>query len=61
MDMKHFSMFKKSEIKERFPVSFYQRGLTYFQNGRVSELTYDQEDQSYRAYVNGSSEYSVLI
>jgi SNF2 family DNA or RNA helicase len=59
--MKHFSMFTKSEIKERFPVSFYQRGLTYFQNGRVSELTYDQEDQSYRAYVNGSSEYGVLI
>ena len=59
--MKHFSMFTKSEIKERFPVSFYQRGLTYYQNGRVSELTYDQEDQSYRAYVNGSSDYGVLI
>ncbi|MCA0172478.1 DEAD/DEAH box helicase [Bacillus sp. RAR_GA_16] len=54
-------MFTKSEIKERFPVSFYQRGLTYYQNGRVSELTYDPEDQSYRAYVNGSSDYGVLI
>ncbi|WP_236690316.1 DEAD/DEAH box helicase [Guptibacillus hwajinpoensis] len=59
--MNHFSMFTKSEIKERFPVSFYQRGFTYYQNGRVSELTYDEKDQSYRAYVSGSSEYNVLI
>ncbi len=59
--MNHFSMFTKSEIKERFPVSFYQRGLTYYQDGRVSELTYDEDDQSYRASVSGSSDYGVLI
>ncbi|WP_347551018.1 DEAD/DEAH box helicase [Pseudalkalibacillus hwajinpoensis] len=54
-------MFTKSEIKERFPVSFYQRGLTYYQSGRVTELKFDEEDQSFRAYVDGSERYSVLI
>ncbi|WP_377889860.1 DEAD/DEAH box helicase [Alkalihalobacillus sp. R86527] len=59
--MNQNSMFSKSEIKERFPVSFYQRGLTYYQNGRVHVLKYNSEDKSYTAHVQGTSDYEVVI
>ncbi len=54
-------MFSKSEIKERFPVSFYQRGLTYYQDGRVHVLNYDTEKKSYTAHVHGTDDYEVVI
>ena len=49
------------DIKDRFTNSVYQRGLRYFQDGRVGELYHDLVRQTWTAKVRGSKYYQVEI
>lgn len=49
------------EIKGRFTNTVYQRGLRYFQDGRVGDLFHDPVRQIWSAKVKGSKSYIVEI
>jgi SNF2 family DNA or RNA helicase len=39
----------------------YQKGVTYFKNGRVTKVEYDPNYSAYRAIVRGTNSYKVVI
>lgn len=51
----------KSIIKSLYPSSIYRRGLSYFNDGRVTNLMYHTDTLSWKANVEGSETYSVTI
>ena len=53
--------FDLKEIKGRFTNSVYQRGVRYFQDGRVGDLYQDSARQIWAAKVRGSKSYQVEI
>ncbi|MEK4044439.1 DEAD/DEAH box helicase [Paenibacillus sp. FSL H8-0048] len=53
--------FKIEEIKDFCGETFYKRGLSYYNSGRVSKLSFDAVNDRYRAKVKGSNTYRVEI
>lgn len=51
----------KSDIRTMFSSTIFQRGMTYYREGRVYELQYDRAEQLWRAAVQGTSLYHVTI
>ncbi|GGA82690.1 DEAD/DEAH box helicase [Ornithinibacillus halotolerans] len=48
-------------VQKLFPSLIYKRGLEYFNNGLVSDLTYDNNYKVWTATVHGSEDYFVEI
>nr|WP_209874918.1 DEAD/DEAH box helicase [Paenibacillus silagei] len=53
--------FTLEDIKDFCGDTFYERGQSYYNSGRVSELIFDAEINRYRAWVKGSKAYHVEI
>ena len=56
-----FDVIDLKEIKSMFTNPVYQRGLKYFQDGRVKDLFHDQVRDCWYAKVSGSKSYQVEI
>src|SRR3954470_11688627 len=54
-----FDVIDLKEIKSMFTNPVYQRGLKYFQDGRVKDLFHDQVRDCWYAKVSGSKSYQV--
>ncbi|MFC6652738.1 SWIM zinc finger family protein [Paenibacillus rhizoplanae] len=53
--------FTLEDIRDFCGDTFYERGQSYYNSGRVSELIFDAEINRYRAWVKGSKAYHVEI
>ena len=51
----------KETIKGMFSTTSYNRGLSYYRQGQVIELSYDDAAQLWRAQVSGSEIYDVTV
>ncbi|MDE5414511.1 DEAD/DEAH box helicase [Alkalihalobacterium chitinilyticum] len=51
----------KSEIKDMFSSSVFKRGLVYYYENRIEDLTYDADEQVWHASVIGSESYDVEV
>lgn len=51
----------KTDIKEVCGAASYSRGRTYFNDGRVRKLVYDESEECYYAEVQGNRKYKVSV
>lgn len=56
--MKHI---KDIDVQKKFPPAFYRRGMNYFKNNQVHDLTFDRNNQTWTAVVAGTEDYFVEI
>lgn len=54
-------MLTREKIRDTFSATFYNRGLQYYKQGRVQDLTYSALGDDWSAYVTGSEIYRVKI